>query len=208
MPIGRLHILTDYYFQQRYSHDQLAGLAIEGGADTIQFRQKDGSVRHHLPQIEAVLARCREQEVPLIVNDRFDVALVTGSDGVHVGQGDLSVSAIRRVEHDLIVGATATTTAQALAAEEAGASYVGFGPVFPTNSKANPASVKGLRALRTVCEAVSIPVIAIAGITPERIPEVMEAGAHGIAVMTYVSLASDPRAATARLREAVDQALG
>src|SRR5690606_10540045 len=106
-----------------------------------------------------------------------------------------------------VVGATVTTTAQAREAEAGGASYLGFGPVFPTRSKRDPASVKGLAGLADVCAAVTIPVIAIAGITPDRVAPVIEAGAHGVAVMTAVTTASDPQAAAAAFRRALDEAL-
>ena len=104
-----------------------------------------------------------------------------------------------------IVGATATTVRQAQEAEAAGADYVGFGPVYTTNSKASPARVKGLDGLAATCAAVSIPVIAIAGITPERVAPCLDAGAHGVAVMTAVSCAPDPLAAAAAFREALDR---
>ena len=104
-----------------------------------------------------------------------------------------------------LVGATATTVEQALAAEAAGADYVGFGPVFATRSKRNPASVKGLAGLAAVCAAVRVPVVAIAGVTPERVAAVLDAGAHGVAVMTAVTAAADPQAAAAAFREALER---
>lgn len=206
MAIGRLHVLTDFRFQQRHSHAELARRAVRGGADTIQFRQKEGGVRHHLHEARKTLDVCASDGVPLIVNDRVDVALATGAAGVHLGQDDFPVEAARQVLGDsAIVGATATTAKQAMQAEAAGASYVGFGPVFKTHSKDNPASVKGLAGLRAACAAVQIPVIAIAGITAKRAPLTLEAGAHGVAVMTAVTTADDPEAAARRLRQAIDQ---
>lgn len=198
MPIGRLHVLTDFFFQQRYSHAELARLAVAGGADVIQFRQKFGSVRHLIVQVEGIVEVCAAANVPLIVNDRVDLALIEGVSGVHLGQADYPIALARKVlGPDAIIGATATTTEQVRQAEREGATYVGFGPVYNTGSKSNPASVKGIEGLRRAVEAVSIPVIAIAGITPERTREVLDAGAHGVAVMTAVTTADDPTQATA-----------
>jgi len=178
----------------------------------IQFRQKRGSTREKWAQLVATVAACRDAGVPLLVDDHLDLALAAGADGVHVGQDDLPVAAARaalargggRLD-GFIVGATATTVEQAVRAEAEGANYVGFGPVFPTRSKLNPASVKGLAGLAAVCRAVGIPVIAIAGITPERVAAVLEAGAHGVAVMTAVTTADDPQAAAAAFREALER---
>ncbi|MEM1269760.1 MAG: thiamine phosphate synthase [Bacteroidota bacterium] len=198
--IGRLHVLTDFYFQQRFTHAELARLAAAGGADTVQFRQKTGTLRNVSVEAERTLEACQDAGIPLLIDDHVDLAAGLGCAGVHVGQDDLPVALARRVlGPDGIVGATASSLAEAVAAEQAGASYIGFGPVYATRSKANPKSVKGLSGLRAVCKAVSIPVIAIAGITAERIPAVLEAGAHGVAVMTAVSLAPDPARAVADL---------
>lgn len=208
MPVGRLHVLTDFVFQQRRSHAEIAALAAAGGADTVQFRQKAGTARGRYVEALRTADACRAAGVPLIVDDHLDLALAVGAAGVHLGQLDLPVQAARRALGDgAIVGATVTTVAQAREAEAAGASYLGFGPVFPTRSKRSPASVKGLDGLAAVCAAVSIPVIGIAGITPERVAPVMDAGAHGVAVMTAVTTATDPQAAAADFRHALDEAL-
>lgn len=206
MPIGRLHVLTDFLFQQRLGHAELAEAAIRGGADTIQFREKRGTVRDRLHEARAVAAVCRAASVPLVVDDDLALAQAVGAAGVHLGQTDLPIADARRIlGAQALVGATATTALQAQEAEREGASYIGFGPVYPTRSKASPASVKGLRGLEAACRAVSIPVVAIAGMTPERVPEVLASGAHGVAVMTAVSCAADPAAAARRFRDALDR---
>ena len=206
--IGRLHVLTDFHFQQRHSHADLARLALGGGADVIQFRQKTGAVRHKLHEAGRTAAVCQDLGGVLLIDDHLDIALTLGADGVHLGQDDFPIAEARRIlGPDAIIGATATTQAQAKQAEIEGADYIGFGPVYPTRSKANPATVKGLDGLAAVCRAVSIPVIAIAGITMERVPEVMAAGAYGVAVMTAITCAPDPEAATRKFREALDEAL-
>ncbi len=206
--IGRLHVLTDFWLQQRLAHAELARRAIEGGADTIQFRQKHGHLRQQPPAARRVAAVCQAAHVPLIIDDHLPLALATGAQGVHLGQADFPVAEARRVlGPQAVIGATATTAAGACRAEADGASYIGFGPVFATRSKANPASVKGLRGLAAACAAVDIPVIAIAGITPEHVAAVIEAGAHGVAVLSHVAPADDPAAATSHFRQAIDEVL-
>ena len=209
MPVGRLHVLTDFVFQQRFTNAELALLAARGGADTIQFRHKVPSFRARLHEAEQTATACRTSGVPLLVNDDLALALAVGAVGVHLGQLDLPVAIARRIlGPDAVIGATVTDAAQARDAEAAGASYLGFGPVFPTQSKRNPASVKGLDGLAAACAAVEIPVIGIAGITPERVRPVLDAGAHGVAVMTAVTTADDPEAATAAFRQEIDRATG
>lgn len=206
--IGRLHVLTDFVFQQRLWHPELATRAAAGGADTIQFREKRGPHRHRFAALVPTAEACREAGVPLLVDDHVDLALAVEANGVHLGQHDLPVEAARRVlGPGGLIGATASTASEAVAAEAAGADYVGFGPVFPTGSKANPTAVRGLIGLRAACAAVSIPVIAIAGITVERVHDAMEAGAYGVAVMTAVTTAPDVERAAAAFREAVDEVL-
>lgn len=203
--IGRLHVLTDFHFQQGLSHAQLAEKAIAGGADTIQFREKYAPVRHTLYSAERTAAVCHREGVLLIVDDRLDVAQAAGAGGLHLGQQDLPVSRARQVlPPGFVLGATATNLEQARLAQEEGADYIGFGPVFPTRSKDSPASVKGLTVLASVCAALSIPVIGIAGITPERVRPVLAAGAWGVAVMSAIVLDKDPTDATRRFRREID----
>lgn len=206
--IGRFHVLTDFHFQQRYSHAELASLAIEGGADCIQFRQKSSGIRHLLAEAKSTALVCRNLKTPLIVDDRVDVALACGADGVHLGQTDIPIADARSVlGPDLIIGGTATNIDQALRSQDEGADYVGFGPVFLTSSKANPASVKGVDMLAAVCERLDVPVIAIGGITARRVAAVFEAGAYGIALMTAVTTATEPADAAGEIRNAIDAAL-
>ena len=208
-PIGRLHVLTDFNLQQTYSHAELAHRAIEGGADVIQFRQKKGGIRNKLVAAQATQAACSDTDVALLINDHVDIAQAVGADGVHLGQTDFPIAEARAVlGAGPCIGATARSPEQALSAYEAGASYIGFGPVYPTQSKYDTAAKpKGLELLAQTCEAVPLPVIAIAGITPERVASVLEAGAHGVAVLSAVALADAPEAATAELRDALDHAV-
>lgn len=205
--IGRLHVISDFYIQQQLSHAELAEQAISGGADVIQFRQKRGGIRNKLIAARKVQAVCEAADIPLIINDHLDIAQALGA-GIHLGQDDFPIDEARAILGDtVIIGATATTPDQARSAYEDGADYIGFGPVFTTQTKFNRASVKGLEGLTAACEAVPIPVIAIAGITSDRVQPALEAGAHGVAVLSAVATASSPERATARIRAAIDGAV-
>ncbi len=191
--LGKLHIITDTVLQSRYTHTELARLAIKGGADTVQFRQKSGELRDRLHQAESVLELCRSAKVIMIVNDRADIAAAIGADGLHLGQTDLPVPYARRLlGENKLIGGSATTIEQAIEMQRMGADYVGFGPIFPTGSKENADPPRGTEYLENVVSSLKIPVIAIGGITLERLPEVMSTGVHGVAVISAVCCADDP----------------
>ena len=198
--IGRLHVITDVVLQDRFSHSALAQMAVAGGADAIQFRQKEGSTRALIETAIAVKHACGD--VPLIVNDRVDVAIAAEADGVHLGQDDFPIKKARDLlGEDAMIGGTAKTLAQARQCIEQGADYIGFGPIYATGSKSDAGMVKGLEDLREMVSGVNIPIIAIGGIAIENAGEVMRAGAHGIAVISAVCCQPDPTEATQRLMD-------
>ena len=198
--VGVLHVITDTTVQSRFTHSQLAEMAITGGADTIQFRQKTGSTRDLLKAAQKVQTVCARHSVPLIVNDRADIALAVGSAGVHFGQNDLPVSVGRRLfpPHS-IIGASARTEVKIMEAIAEGTDYIGFGPIRQTSSKPDAEAPKGLGALARMCEIAQCPIIAIGGIAVGDVYDVIRAGAHGVAVISAVCGAPDPLAATQRL---------
>ena len=198
--VGVLHVITDTTIQSRFTHSQLAEMAIEGGADTVQFRQKTGTTRDLLNMALEVQAVCVEHSVPLIVNDRADIALAIGSAGVHFGQDDMPVSVGRRLfPPGSIIGASARTVEKITTAIAEGADYIGFGPIRQTSSKPDAEAPKGLDALARMCEITQCPVIAIGGIAVEDVYDVICAGAHGVAVISAVCGEPDPPAATQQL---------
>ncbi len=206
--VGRLHVLTDAALQDRFGHEELARLALAGGADTIQFREKRASTREQVRVARALGEACRRAGAALIVNDRVDVALAADASGVHLGRADFPIALARRLlGPDRIIGGSASSLAEAQEAMRAGADYVGLGAIFPTKSKADASAPLGLAALRAAAGALEIPVIAIGGIGADQVAEVMAAGAHGVAVIQAVALAADPQAATSALMEAIQAAL-
>jgi thiamine-phosphate pyrophosphorylase len=202
--IGRLHIITDADLQNRFSHIELAQLAIAGGADTIQFRQKAGSTRELIETASRMKKLCLEAGVVFIVNDRLDVAMASEADGVHLGQDDFPIPLARTIlGRDKIIGGSAVSLKESQKCLEEGADYVGFGPVYPTSSKDDAGPVSGIPLLKQVAETVSIPIIAIGGIGLDNIKEAIQAGAKGIAVISAVCCQLDPEKAARELFEAL-----
>jgi len=196
--IGKLHVLTDTVFQGRFSHVELAQMAVAGGADTVQFRQKEGSTRELIELAIAMKEVCAG--VPLVVNDRVDVALAAEADGVHLGQNDFPIAKARELlGNDCIIGGTAKTLEQAQQCIANGADYLGYGPIYATGSKTDAGVVKGVNGLHDFVNAVDIPIIAIGGIELETADDVMRAGAYGIAVISAVCSQDDPTEATRAL---------
>lgn len=202
--IGKLHVLTDIVLQSRFSHVELASLAIAGGADTIQFRQKSGPTREMIGVARKMKGLCAQAGVIFIVNDRIDVAIAAQADGVHLGQDDFPIPLARELLGEgRMVGGSAATMEEAQKCLSEGADYVGFGPVYPTTSKADAGAVSGIEVLKKVTGAMPLPIIAIGGVGAENTPEVMRAGAHGIAVISAVCCQQDPEGATRALYQAL-----
>lgn len=198
--IGRLHVITDTMLQSRYSHFELARMAIAGGADTIQFRQKTGSTREMIEAARGLIGLCKKTGAAFIVNDRLDVAIAAEADGVHLGQDDFPIPLARKlIGDDKLIGGSAATLEEAKKCLEDGADYVGFGPVFPTSSKNDAGPVSGVETLIRVVQDIPLPIIAIGGVNAKNAPDVMRAGAHGIAVISAVCCQANPEQATRRL---------
>ena len=204
--IGVLHVITDTTLQSRFTHPQLAELVIQGGADTVQFRHKSGTTRELIAIAQQMQAVCARHGVPLIVNDRADIALAVGAAGTHFGQDDMPVAIGRSVlSPETIIGASARTEDKILEAILEGADYIGFGPIYQTSSKPDAEQPKGLERLRRMCEIAKCPVIAIGGITLQTAAEVIKAGAHGIAVISAVCAQRDPLTATQNLMREIQK---
>ena len=204
--IGKLHILTDTVLQSRFSHMEITRLAIAGGADTIQYRQKSGSTREMIEIARNMKRLCTEAGVTFIVNDRLDVAIAAEADGVHLGQDDFPIPMARGLLGEgRIIGGSAATLDEARKCLSEGADYVGFGPVYPTSSKDDAGPVSGIDILKQVVEIIPLPIIAIGGVGAENIPDVMRAGARGIAVISAVCCQDDPEEATRALYQALSK---
>lgn len=200
-----VYVITDRRLAGDRPLTEVVAAAVRGGATVVQLRDKAATTRELLRMGEELLAVTRPAGVPLIVNDRLDVALALDADGVHLGQEDLPAAVARRLlGPDKILGVSADTVEEALEAQQAGADYLGVGDVFGTRSKPDAGEAIGLEGLRRVAEAVRIPVVGIGGVTAENAAAVVEAGAAGVAVLSAVMGAPDPEAAARALRTAVE----
>jgi thiamine-phosphate pyrophosphorylase len=202
---GRLHVITD----TRPGRHVLAVViaALDAGAPVIQLRAKGQRDRELYELASRVVGECASRGAWCIVNDRVDIALAVGATGVHVGADDLPVRVARDLIGDVrVLGATARDPETARRHEVAGATYLGVGPAFSTGSKDGLPAPLGPEGIARVAAAVSIPVIAVAGVTASRVPELLAAGAFGVAVISAVSEADDPGAATKGLLNALDAA--
>jgi thiamine-phosphate pyrophosphorylase len=210
-PDLRLYALVDPAVAGGRTLPELAKFLI-GSATMVQLRDKHGATRDMIDTARALKAVLAPAGIPLLINDRVDVALAAQADGVHVGQDDMSVADARRLlGKDAIIGLSIKTLAQAAAAPLDMLDYVAIGGVYATTSKDNTAAPIGTGGLRTIAAAIrarnaGYPVCAIAGITAANAGDVIDAGADGVAVISALSLASDPAAAARVLRKAVDAA--
>lgn len=175
--------------------------ALKGGATIVQLREKTLAKEEFIREAVEIRELCHRYQVPLIINDNVEVALKSGADGVHVGIEDTPVAEIRKkVPADFIIGATCKTVEQAQNAQKAGANYMGVGAVFPSPTKKNAIRITTAQ-LKEICSAVSIPAVAIGGITLENMAEISGGGMAGIAVVSAIFAAKNIRAATAELKQ-------
>lgn len=196
-----LCVLTDDRLARGRSHLEIVAAAIAGGATSIQYRAKDATTRRMIEEAGALAALCRGSGVPLLVNDRLDVALAVDADGVHLGQDDLPASLARAIlGSGRLIGVTAPTVDAALQAERDGADYVGSGPFAATATKDVRRPILGAAGLAAIARACRIPVVAIGGIDAEAAGRAAAAGATGVAVVAAVVAADDPREAAAAIR--------
>ena len=174
--------------------------ALKGGATFIQLREKNLDEESFLQEAIEIKELCKKYNVPFVINDNVDIAIKMDADGVHVGQSDMEAGDVRKkLGPDKIIGVSAQTVEQAILAEKHGADYLGVGAVFPTGSKDDAEDVP-LETLKAICEAVSIPVIAIGGITKDNVKELAGSGICGIAVISAIFASKDIEAATKELK--------
>lgn len=208
MELGRLHVIIDVSAQASQPV-ALVEAALAGGAPVLQVRPKGVTDAVAYEAVARIAERCRAAGAACIVNDRADLALASGADGVHVGAEDLPVDVARRlVGPGALVGGTARRPETSEQRQAEGASYLGIGPMYLTSSMEGLPAPLGPAMLTHLAAAVTIPLIAISGITVPRVGEVIAAGAYGVAVIGAIARASDPQAATAAFVAALTRAAG
>ncbi len=202
-----LYLITDERLSRGRSSIEIARAAIEGGATAVQLRDKHLSAREQYAIGRQLRDLTRVMGVALICNDRIDLALAIDADGVHLGQDDLSVAIARAIlPGDCLVGISAGNTDEFAAGDGARADYLGVGPFAATASKSDAGAAIGAAGIGAVRALTDRPIVAIGGITRDLIPAALAAGADGVAVISAIVGAEDPRAAARALREAVEAA--
>ena len=198
-----LYAVTDrYWLGERTLHDVVKE-SLDGGVTFVQLREKHLDQAHFLEEAKDLKMLCKAYNVPFVINDNVDIALEMDADGVHVGQSDMEAGDVRaKLGPDKIIGVSAQTVEQAVLAEKRGADYLGVGAVFPTSSKDDATEVS-YETLKAICQAVSIPVIAIGGITQDNVAELSGSGICGIAVISAIYGQKNIKDAAANLKMAV-----
>ena len=195
-----LYAVTDRHWLGDRTLYEVVKESLDGGATFIQLREKNLDQEHFLEEAKELKKLCAEYKVPFVINDNVDIALEIDADGVHVGQSDMEAGDVRaKLGPDKIIGVSAQTVEQALLAEKHGADYLGVGAVFPTGSKDDAVEVSH-ETLKAICEAVSIPVIAIGGITVDNTSSLAGTGICGIAVISAIYGQEDILEATKKLK--------
>lgn len=199
--IGRLCVITDTSVQKKFSHIEIAQMAIKGGADVIQFRDKLMPTGELIETAKKINKICCKARVLFIVNDRVDVALLSNADGVHLGKEDLPVKEARKLlGNNKIIGSTAHNLKEAKEAERVNADYIGFGHIYLTASKLKMTPPVGTEILKYAVKTINIPIFAIGGISLTNIEEIIRTGVHGAAVIGSVVKSSDPKKTVKELK--------
>jgi len=182
-----LYLVTDPDLSLGRPEEEIVRRAVAAGVTMVQYRDKDTSAKRMIEKIRLMAEICRPAGVALIVNDRLDVAMAGGADGVHLGQDDMELPDARRIVGEaFIIGISVTTIEEAKEAEEAGADYLGANGVFPTGTKTDLGEPLGLEGVSQLASASSLPIVAIGGINNQNAGEVISAGADGVAVVSYI----------------------
>ena len=204
VPDLSVYLVTDRLLSRGREVVDVVLAAVRGGVTLVQLRDKDVPARETLALGRVLLERLRPLGVPLIVNDRVDLALALGADGVHVGQGDLPPEVARRLlGPDALVGLSITGAEDLHTLDPAVVDYAGVGPIFPTGSKADATPALGLKELARLRRLLPVPIVAIGGITAANAPAVIAAGADGVSVVSAICSADDCEVAASTLVQAV-----
>ena len=202
--IGKLCVITDTAVQKKYSHFELAKMAVKGGADIIQLRDKFLPTNELIEEAVKISAYCKKHNVLFLVNDRVDIAMISDADGVHLGKEDIPVREARKLlGRKKIIGGTAHSLKEAKQREKEGADYIGYGHIYATGSKFKPEKPKGTGELSIIVKKIKTPILAIGGIGIEKIPELKQTGVHGVAVIGSVVKNKNPQKAVKELRKAI-----
>ena len=204
----RLYFITDSTLYEKDEFLRRVKAALDGGVTLVQLREKERTTREYLELARAVHELTLKYNVPLIIDDRLDIAMAADTEGVHLGQSDLPINIARNIwGKDKIIGATAKTVEQALEAYEQGADYLGVGAIYPTTTKVKTI-LTSTEMLDEICHTVPIPVNAIGGLNKDNIDVLKGIPIAGVCVVSAIMKADDPKSAAEELSKAVSDKLG
>lgn len=202
-----LYLVTDRGLARGRSTVEVVKAAVSGGVTCIQLREKDCSTLEFIEQARAIKKFLGARKIPLIINDRLDVALAVGADGVHLGQSDMPLEIAQKIAGpSVLIGISAESVQDAIAAENGGADYLGVSPIYATPTKTDTAPPLGLQGLREIKKRVNIPLVGIGGLNKSNAAEVIRSGADGVAVVSAIVAADDPQRAAMNLKQIIDEA--
>ena len=202
-----LYLVTDRGLSRGRSTLDIVAAAVKGGVTCVQLREKECSTREFIDQALSIKDILKTHNIPLIINDRLDVAQAINADGVHLGQTDMPLDMARAIVQDsMIIGISAESFEDAVEAEKGGADYLGVSPIYATPTKTDTAPPLGLQGLRQIRAAVSIPLVGIGGLNRDNAAEAIRNGADGIAVVSAIVSAGDPQAAAGELNQLISEA--
>jgi thiamine-phosphate pyrophosphorylase len=202
-----LYLVTDRGLARGRSTPEIVSAAVHGGATIVQLREKDCSTRDFIEQALTIKEFLKGRGVPLIINDRVDVAQAVKADGVHLGQTDMPLKVAKKILGDsMIIGISAESLEDAVEAEKGGADYLGVSPIYATPTKTDTAPPLGLQGLREIRKTVRLPIVGIGGLNRDNAAEVIRNGADGVAVVSAIVAADDPQMAADALKQIIKEA--
>ncbi len=202
-----LYLVTDRGLARGRSTLEIVSAAVHGGATVVQLREKDCSTWDFIEQALALKEFLKDRGVPLIINDRVDVAQAVKADGVHLGQTDMPLGMAKKILGDsMIIGISAESLQDAVEAENGGADYLGVSPIYATPTKTDTAAPLGLEGLREIRKAVRLPLVGIGGLNRDNAAEVIRSGADGVAVVSAIVAADDPQTAADAIKQTIKEA--
>jgi thiamine-phosphate pyrophosphorylase len=201
-----LYLVTDRGLARGRSTLEIVRAAVYGGATVVQLREKDCSTREFVEQALIIKEFLKTRGVPMIINDRVDVAQAANADGVHLGQTDMPLEMAKGILGDsMIIGISAESLQDAIEAEKGGADYLGISPIYATPTKTDTAPPLGLEGLREIHKAVRLPLVGIGGLNKDNSADVIRNGADGVAVVSAIVAADDPEAAARELKHMIEK---
>lgn len=200
-----LYAVTDRRWSDNDTFYKNIEESLEGGVTFLQLREKNLDIDSFFKEAVKIKELCKNYNVPFIINDNVEIALKSNADGIHVGQDDMGVKKVRKlIGKDKILGVSVQTVEQALLAQSQGANYLGVGSIFTTTSKDDAKSVS-INTLKEICNAVSIPVVAIGGIDKDNVKQLSKTGISGIAVISAIYANKNIKSATTKLKELIEE---